>query len=122
MAKQFKSAAQAARPVYHTIIGSISDTQEVQNTLEKPDVQQELYVPKAQEVQKTSSTQGRKGAHMPRINMAFPPENLQYLRVMAALQGESITRYVNGLVEKDMLENEEVYQAAQSLATKKVGR
>ena len=56
---------------------------------------------------------------MPRINMAFPPENLQYLRVMAALQGESITRYVNNLVEKDMLENGEVYRAAQSLAAKK---
>lgn len=104
MAKQFKAAAQAARPVYHTIMGSIHDAQEAQE---------------AQKVQEVQNTQGRKGAHMPRINMAFPPENLQYLRVMAALQGESITRYVNNLVEKDMLENGEVYRAAQALAARK---
>lgn len=103
MGKQFKDAAAAARPVYGTIIGSAQQPQEVQG-------EQQAY--NAQEAQ---ATQGRKGVKMPRINMAFTPSNLDYLRVMAGIKGVSITRYVNSLVEKDQEENGATYDAAKKL-------
>ena len=109
MAKQFKDAAAAARPVYNTIIGSAQQPQEVQQVQQVPEEQQAL------DVQEAQATQGRKGAKMPRINMAFTPSNLDYLRVMAGIKGQSITRYVNALVEKEREENGATYEAAKKL-------
>jgi len=103
MGKQFKDAAAAARPVYNTIIASAQQHQEVQ---------EEQQALNAQEAQ---ATQGRKGAKMPRINMAFTPSNLDYLRVMAGIKGISITRYVNALVEKEREENGSTYEAVKKL-------
>ena len=103
MGKQFKDAAAAARPVYGTIIGSAQQTQEVQE-------EQQVY-----DAQEAQATQGRKGVKMPRINMAFTPSHLDYLRVMAGIKGISITRYVNSLVEKDQKENGDTYEAAKKL-------
>lgn len=100
MPKEFKNAAANAKPVYATVIGS---TQEVQQ-------EQEVQRPEAVQ------TQGRKGAKLPRINMAFTPQNLEYLRIMAGLRGQSITKYVNALVEQDMDLNRVAYDAAKRLA------
>ena len=100
MAKQFKDAAAAARPVYNTIIGNTQQLQEEQQALN---------------IQETQATQGRKGAKMPRINMAFTPSNLDFLRIMAGIKGQSITRYVNALVEKEREENGATYEAAKKL-------
>lgn len=104
MPKGFKNAAANAKSVYGTVIGS---TQEVQQ-------EQEVQRPEA--VPEPVQTQGRKGAKLPRINMAFTPQNLEYLRIMAGLRGQSITKYVNALVEQDMDLNLEAYNAAKRLA------
>ncbi len=37
---------------------------------------------------------------LPRINMAFTEENLEYLHIMSAVTKKSITRYVNDLIEE----------------------
>ena len=50
-------------------------------------------------------TQGRKGEKMPRINMAFTPVNLEFLHIMAAVEGTSITRYVNRVIEQERKQN-----------------
>ena len=102
MGKQFKDAAAAAQPVYNTLIGSAQDTQQ----------EQEAY-----NAQDTPSTQGRKGAKLPRINMAFSPQNLEYLRVMSGIRGISITKYVNTLIEQDREKNAETYEAAKRLTS-----
>lgn len=107
MGKQFKDAAAAAQPVYSRIIGSAQDTQQEQ---------EKLYT---QEVQ---NTQGRKGAKLPRINMAFSPSNLEYLRVMAGIRGVSITKYVNALIERDREQNGETFAAAKKLAGESSGQ
>ena len=104
MPKGFKNAAAQAKPVYGTVIGS---TQEVQQ-------EQEVQRPEA--TREVSQTQGRKGAKLPRINMAFTPQNLEYLRIMAGLRGQSVTKYVNVLVEQDMELNQAAYDAAKRLA------
>lgn len=54
-----------------------------------------------QEVHLTHGTQGRKGQKLPRINMAFTQENLNYLQIIARIEGVSITEYVNRLVKAD---------------------
>lgn len=108
MAKEFKKAAAVARPVYNTIIGSAQATEAARHGQEvRPEVP-----PPGQ----AQGTQGRKGQKMPRINMAFSQENLDYLRVMAALQGKSITSYVNGLVREDRARNTDSYEAAKEIS------
>lgn len=107
MGKDFKKKAAGAQPVYSTIIGSAQDTQEDLLVQEEYDTHQE---------QEVRGTQGRKGAKLPRINMAFSQENLDYLRVMAGIRGQSVTRYVNVLVELDMKKNREVYETARKLS------
>ena len=104
MPKGFKNAAAQAKPVYGTVIGSAHEVQQ----------EQEVQYPEA--VSGALQTQGRKGAKMPRINMAFTPQNLEYLRIMAGLRGQSVTRYVNALVEQDMELNRTAYEAAKRLA------
>ena len=100
LGKRFKDAAAAAQPVYNTLIGSASTAQEEQETYS------------------TQNTQGRKGEKLPRINMAFSPQNLEYLRVMAGIRGISITKYVNALIERDREQNGETFEAAKKLTSK----
>lgn len=61
----------------------------------------------AQGVQSEQDTQQEpkpthiRGQKLPRINMAFTHENLDYLRSVSKLKGTSITQYVNDLVYAD---------------------
>ena len=107
MGKQFKDAAAAAQPVYNTLIGSTPSAQEAYETSDTHSTSKEQDVPK---------TQGRKGEKLPRINMAFSPQNLEYLRIMAGIRGISITKYVNALIERDRAQNGETFAAAKKLA------
>ena len=59
-------------------------------------------------------TQERKQKH-PRINMAFAPDNLDYLRTMAGLDGVSITAYVNRLIEADWDARQAEYRQMQDV-------
>ena len=108
MGKGFKEKVSNVHPVYSTIIGSAQETQHTQEVQEAPQAP-------VQSMPSVGSTQGRKGAKLPRINMAFSPQGLEYLRVMSALCGVSVTRYVNDLVERDMDQNSELYHIAKGL-------
>lgn len=48
-----------------------------------------------------NNTQGRKGHKLPRINMAFTPENHEYIKRTSRQQGISATEFVNNLIEED---------------------
>lgn len=72
------------------------DAQEVIITQQK---QEEPIVSRKETL--TSGTQGRKGQKLPRINMAFAEENLEYLQWISRLEGCSMTEYVNRLLQKD---------------------
>lgn len=103
---------QAQNPdVYASIIGSKGAAMSV----DKPalDIQDVLNAQEAQ------ATQGKKGAKMPRINMAFTPSNLDFIRTMAAIRGQSMTQYVNSLIEKER-KNNETYEAAKKLVNAEV--
>ena len=57
-------------------------------------------------------TQGRKGCKMHRFNMAFTPKAYNFLTCMARVRGETMTSFVNHLVEKCADDNAEIYQQA----------
>jgi len=98
MPKGFKDAAARAKPVYGTLIGSAQPAGAVQD------------------VQEVHTTQGRRGGKQQRINMAFTPENLEYMRTMAGLKGISVTRFVNDLISQDREKNSNAYSAAKKLS------
>jgi hypothetical protein len=45
------------------------------------------------------NTRGRKGHKLPRINMAFTPENHKFITFTSRQQGISATEYVNNLID-----------------------
>lgn len=102
MGKNFKQAVETAQPVYKSIIGSAQEQQ-------APDEQAVLAAQEAQ------ATRGKKGVKMPRINMAFTPSNLDFLRVMAGIRGQSITQFVNSLVERERTVRGEEYEQAKKI-------
>jgi len=57
-------------------------------------------------------TQGRKGCKAARINMAFTPENHEYIKLMAGRAGYTMTEYANGIIAKHREEHAEQYEAA----------
>jgi predicted DNA binding CopG/RHH family protein len=58
---------------------------------------------------------GRKGQKLPRINMAFSHENLEYLQIMARIEGVSMTQYVNTLIEADRKKRADVIEKAKGI-------
>lgn len=68
---------------------------------ERPLEQGTQEVQNDKQVQEKHPTQGRKGQKLPRINMAFSNDNLEYLQIISRIEGVSMTRYVNILIEAD---------------------
>lgn len=115
MGKQFKKAATDAQPVYSTIIGAAqgdAEAQEPQEDLYAQDTPTPQEIREAQEAQRT---QGRRGFKAMRINMAFSPSNSDYIRVMAAIRGMTMTAFVNDVMAREVERNGETYRAAKAL-------
>lgn len=64
------------------------------------------------QAQEQGKTQGRKGCKAHRFNMAFSPKAYDFITTMARVRGETITGFVNYLIEKAIDDNQEVYQKA----------
>lgn len=82
------------------------------NTHHVQDTQEE------QEAQRTPiahSTQGKKGQKLPRINMAFSRDNLEYLQIISRVEGVSITEYVNRMVEVDKAAKQSIFEEAKKI-------
>ena len=67
------------------------------------------------EAQENRRTQGRKGYKMPRMNMSFTPSNMDYLKIMAGVNGMTITRFMNYLIEQHAEANAVRYQKAKEI-------
>ena len=48
----------------------------------------------------TLKTQGRKGCKATRINMAFTPDNHDFIKTMAKIRGETMTAYTNYIIKQ----------------------
>lgn len=100
---------------------SANDTQEAPKTRKAQEVPQEQLASMVQEMQEhieaqeAQRTQGRKGYKMPRFNMSFTPSNMDYLKTMAGIQGMTITRFMNLIIEQHAEANAERYQKAKEI-------
>lgn len=63
----------------------------------------------------TMKTQGRKGCKVQRVNMAFSDTNYDFLRVVAKIKGDSITTFVNFIVDKYREEHADAYRKAKEI-------
>ena len=57
-------------------------------------------------------TQGRKGCKATRINMAFTPENHEFIKVMARASGRSMTEFTNIVIAAYRREHPELMAQA----------
>lgn len=57
-------------------------------------------------------TQGRKGCKAVRINMAFTPENHEFIRVMAKATGRTMTEFTNLVISAYQREHPEIMEQA----------
>lgn len=65
-----------------------------------------------EQAREQGKTQGRKGCKAHRFNMAFSPKAYDFITCMARVRGETITAFVNHLIEQTIDDNQEVYQKA----------
>lgn len=45
-------------------------------------------------------TRGRKGVHLPRINMAFTPENHDFIKTMSVVTCQTMTEFLNDVIKQ----------------------
>ncbi len=65
------------------------------------EVQEAQHVPNSPEKKTIGSTQGRKGEHLKRINMAFSDENYDFITVEGRRSGaRSTTAFVNQIIDE----------------------
>lgn len=60
-------------------------------------------------------TQGRKGCKEQRINMAFTPDNYDYIKTMAAATGLTMTEFTNKIIASYKDEHSEYYDMAKQM-------
>lgn len=60
-------------------------------------------------------TQGRKGCHAARINLAYTTENFEYIKTMARATGQTQTAFLNSIIEKDRAAHAAAYKKAKDL-------
>lgn len=75
-------------------------------------------VHEVQHAQQVQQTQGKKGFKMQRINMAFTPDNMDFIRIMAKIKGQTMTQFVNGVLDQEREAKEDIYQEAKKLIEK----
>ncbi len=66
-------------------------------------------------------TSGRKGCKSPRINMAFTPSNYEFVRIVSRIRGETLTKYMNWIIEQYRKEHPDVYEDALKLIQRTEG-
>lgn len=57
-------------------------------------------------------TAGRKGLHLPRVNLAFTPEMYDYVRTMSKISGQTYTEFINKILQAHKAEHEAIYKQA----------
>lgn len=57
-------------------------------------------------------TQGRKGCAAKRINMAFTPDNYEFIKVMAKASGRTMTEFTNLVIAAYQREHPEIMEQA----------
>ena len=61
------------------------------------------------------AAQGRKGCKAIRINMAFTPENHEFIKTMARISGKTMTEFANLCIQKYREEHPDLYEQAKQI-------
>lgn len=85
------------------------------NPIEAPTEQDTQEVQQDTNTQQKHPTQGKKGKKLPRINMAFSNDNLEYLQLISRIEGVSMTQYVNNLLEADRGAKADIIEKAKTI-------
>ena len=110
MAKSFKE--KAARPsVYAAISGTETEAAEVKEVIEVQEVQGDFT-----ERQESLRTEGKKGGKAQRFNMAFTPSNLDFIRILSKLKGQTMTQFVNEIIVKEREAQADLYNQLRALS------
>lgn len=103
------------------------NTQDIYNktiaeaTQEAPDTQEEIKARKERvtyteqetaEFMQEMRTAGRKGVHLPRINLAFNPEIYDYVKTMSKAAGMTYTEFINKILCDHKASHEDIYKKA----------
>lgn len=95
------------------------DVQEVQDTQEKQGKQRKprkRYT--AEEAQKIlesgRNAKGLGGVKMPRMNMAFTPQNYDFIATLATARGQNYTEFVNHMVDLYREQYKDQYEQAKA--------
>lgn len=67
-----------------------------------------------QAAREQSRTQGRKGCKAHRFNMAFTPKAYEFITILSRVRGESITAFVNHIIEQAADDNKELLEQAKA--------
>ena len=105
MKKDF--TAESTQRVYQTIEEA---TAEPEAKRKKYKDRREYTEEEAEAFLDTFQSAGRKGLKLPRINMAFSPENYEYIRRMARARGETLTTCLNWMIKEHRDQNQDTYQ------------
>lgn len=86
---------------------------------QKPKGKQAPASPAEMEERKAAlKTQGKKGCKAVRINMAFTPDNHDFIKTMSKLTGQNMTEFTNFVIERYRTEHPELYTEAVKLRDK----
>lgn len=69
----------------------------------------------AEERKASMRTQGKKGAKLTRINAAFTPDNIEYIKIMGRIRGESMSEFINHVLDKHRSDNADFYEQAKAI-------
>lgn len=118
VSKFFSDATLSTQP--EPITQDARHTQQVQDVQVTQNEQSTLVTQDTQNAQEKNITVKDRVQSKPRINMAFDEESLDYMHVMARMDGVTITKYVNKLIQNDMqVRNEEYKMAVKFFGLKK---
>jgi len=98
-----------------TIAEAVQDEHEAQEAQEAPKKRKERVTYNAQEAadfMQDMRTTGRKGLHLPRINVAFSPDVYDYVRTMSKAAGLTYTEFINKIIIDHKKTHEDIYQRA----------
>lgn len=101
-----------------TATKNASDTQPVKKRGRGEHIRQSYTEEEIAEARAQGKTQGKKGVHARRFNMAFRPEIYDYITIMARVRGQTITQFTEDVFSLSMKENAKLYEEALSFLKK----
>ena len=87
-------------------------TQKAQEKATAPKGRKTYSEQEAAEFMRDMNTAGRKGVHLPRINLAFTPETYDYVKTMSKITGMTYTEFINKILQDHKAAHDDVYKKA----------